>query len=254
MLGKIRAWVESLPFDRQRRIKRRVNYFRSIGKSSDLDYLAQLFQTDKFGKHFYTPNYKLHLQHLRGKSFNMLEIGVGGYDNPHQGGGSLRMWKRFFSKAKIHAIDIFDKSALNESRIKIFQGSQVDLEFLDKVCDEIGEIEVIVDDGSHINEHVITTFKHLFPKLKLGGIYVVEDTQTSYWEEYGGKVTELNDPETINGFFKRFVDNLNYKEFPIADYEADYYTKHIVSIHFYHNMIFIYKGLNDEPSNISSVS
>ncbi|MBN3583032.1 class I SAM-dependent methyltransferase [Algoriphagus aestuarii] len=253
MLNKLKSWVESLPFEKKRSIKRKVNFARSIGKSSNLDYLAQLFQTDKWGKHFYTPHYHQHFKHLRKKSFNLLEIGVGGYDNPQQGGGSLRMWKRYFPKAKIHAIDIFDKSALNERRIKIFQGSQVDLQFLDRVCSEIGELEIIVDDGSHINDHVITTFNHLFPKLKLGGIYVIEDTQTSYWDEFGGKVNDLNDPKTINGYFKRYVDLLNYQEFPIPNYKPDYYSQHIVSIHFYHNMIFIYKGLNDEPSNINFI-
>jgi demethylmacrocin O-methyltransferase len=59
----------------------------------------------------------------------------------------------------------------------------VDLPFLDSVLAEHGAPELIIDDGSHINEHIITTFKHLFPRLKEGGYYVIEDTQTSYWPE-----------------------------------------------------------------------
>jgi demethylmacrocin O-methyltransferase len=178
-----------------------------------------------------------------------LEIGVGGYESPLTGGNSLRMWKSYFPFANIFSLDIYDKSFLQEKRIKIFKGSQIDKDFLKKVCNEIGEIDLIIDDGSHINEHVITTFELLFPKLKNGGIYVVEDTQTSYWEEYGGDSKDFNKEGTIYHYFKRLIDGLNHQEFIIKDYKKSYYDAHIVSLHFYHNMIFIYKGMNDEASN-----
>ena len=96
---------------------------------------------------------------------------------------------------------------------------------------------------------MIKTFKHLFPKLKKGGIYVVEDTQTSYWEDYGGDSTNFDNKNTIYGFFKSLIDCLNNEEFIIENYQKTYYDKHIISMHFYHNMIFIYKGDNDELSN-----
>ena len=114
----------------------------------------------------------------------------------------------------------------------------------------MGTIDVIIDDGSHINEHVIETFKFLFPKLKDGGIYIVEDTQTSYWTDFGGDSENLNNPNTMMNFFKGLLDSMNNKEFIIPNYQQTYYDKKIVSMHFYHNMIFIYKGNNDEESNI----
>jgi len=117
------------------------------------------------------------------------------------------------------------------------------------VSKDIGEIDLIIDDGSHLNEHVITTFELLFPKLKNGGIYVIEDTQTSYWESYGGDSTNLNKEGTIYHFFKNLIDGLNHQELIIKGYKKNYYDSHIVSMHFYHNMIFIYKGINDEISN-----
>jgi len=127
-----------------------------------------------------------HLNKFKYKRINLLEIGVGGYEDPYSGGESLRMWKKFFPFGKIFSLDIYDKSSLQENRIQIFKGSQVDKDFLEKVTAEIGEINVIIDDGSHINKHVIETFKLLFPKLKDGGIYVIEDMQTSYWKDFGG--------------------------------------------------------------------
>jgi hypothetical protein len=125
----------------------------------------------------------------------------------------------------------------------------VDLEFLNTVKDEIGVIDIIVDDGSHVNEHIIKTFNHLFPLLKKGGIYVIEDLQCSYWPWYGGNSKKINDPSTAMNYFLSLAHGLNYKEFLRKNYEPNYFDKHIISIHFYHNMAFIYKGENNEESN-----
>ena len=86
---------------------------------------------------------------------NILEIGVAGYDNPNYGGNSLRMWKRYFYRGKIYSIDIYDKPNFDENRIKTFQGNQNNRDFLDQVLTRIGKIDVIIDDGSNINQDVI---------------------------------------------------------------------------------------------------
>lgn len=138
---------------------------------------------------------------------------------------------------------------MEEDRIRIFQGSQIDKVFLDKVVSESGDLDVIIDDGSHINDHVIQTFQYLFPKLKKGGVYVIEDTQISYWDEYGGSSSQLNKEGTIYNFFKSLIDALNNEELVLEGYEKSYYDKYIISMHFYHNLIFVYKGDNDELSN-----
>ena len=111
-----------------------------------------------------------------------------------------------------------------------------------------GAPDIIVDDGSHLNEHVIETFEVLFPLLKDGGIYVVEDTQTSYWPDYGGSSDDLKNANTLMNFFKTLVDGLNHAEFIKPGFDPHYYDKNIVSMHFYHNLIFVCKGRNDEPS------
>lgn len=233
----------------KRKLRNLIDDIKAIGLGNDLDRLGKIYKTDKIGRHFYTAHYKAHLKKFKLRKINLLEIGVGGYQNPHAGGKSLRMWKKYFPFGKIFSIDIYDKSSLQENRIKIFRGSQVDKDFLDKVTNEIGGIDIIIDDGSHINEHVIETFKLLFPKLNDGGIYVVEDTQTSYWKKYGGDSEDLNNPKTMMNFFKSLTDALNNKEFINPNYRQSYFDKKILSMHFYHNLIFIYKGNNDEESN-----
>lgn len=231
------------------RVKQNIQRLRASFNDRDLNKLAQIFKTDKYGIHFYTPNYQTHFKSIKNKKINLLEIGVGGYKNPLSGGNSLRMWKAYFSKANIFAIDIYDKQKHEENRITIFKGSQVDYSFLDTVFKNIGSLDIIIDDGSHINEHVIKTFEYLFPKLNNGGVYVVEDTQTSYWPDYGGSSLDLNDKTKILPYFKALADGLNYQEFLIPNYKATVFDKTITSLHFYNNMIFIYKGDNNIKSN-----
>ena len=62
------------------------------------------------------------------------------------------MWKKYFYRRKIYGIDIYDKSNFDENRIKRFQGYQNNTDFLDQVLTRIGKIDVIIDDGSHINQ------------------------------------------------------------------------------------------------------
>lgn len=235
---------------KKRKLRNFVNDIKSIVFGFNLNKLGKIYGTDKIGGHFYTPHYMTHLRKYKFKRINLLEIGVGGYGNPYAGGNSLRMWKKYFPFGKIFSIDIYDKSQLQENRIKIYKGSQIDEIFLNRITDETGNFDIIIDDGSHINEHVITTFNILFHKLKDGGIYVIEDTQTSYWEDFGGDSNDLNNPNTMMNYFKSITDSLNHQEFIIKNYEQTYFDKKIISIHFYHNLIFIYKGNNDEKSNM----
>jgi len=51
-------------------------------------------------------------------------------------------------------------------------------------------------------------------------------------------------------YFKSLVDGLNYEEFTINDYIPTYFDKNIISMHFYHNLVFVYKGQNKEGSNV----
>lgn len=208
---------------------------------SNLKVLSIIYHTDKYS-HGYIPRYQFYFQKIRRRKNVLLEIGVGGYKFPDKGGASLRMWKRYFPFSKIFAIDIYDKSKLEERRIKIYQGSQVDFSFLENVLKKINTPpNIIIDDGSHINEHVIESFKYLFPSLKNGGYYIVEDTQTSYWDNCGGDSENLDNPDTSMNFFKKLTDSLNYKEYQPIEHVPDYFEKHIDFIHFYSNQIVIKK-------------
>src|SRR4030042_4526732 len=110
-----------------------INYGKSLGHGCDLTKLAKIYKADKFGEHQYTPIYMKYLEKLKYKKVNLLEIGVGGYENPREGCNSLLMWKRYFPFGRIYSIDIYDKSFFATKRIKIFKGSQNDEQFLKKL-------------------------------------------------------------------------------------------------------------------------
>jgi hypothetical protein len=208
----------------------------------NLKILATIYGSDKWNFHWYAQHYEQCLASIRRKRLNLLEIGIGGYADPKAGGSSLRMWRAYLPHAHVYGIDIYDKTAHNERRITTFAGSQIDTGFLDSVVEKIGRIDLIVDDGSHINAHVIATFRHLFPHLADGGLYIVEDIETSYWPS-DGNVTDRNDPQTSMGFFKSLVDGLNHEEFHHV-YEPTYFDLNIKSIFFYHNLVIINKSKN----------
>lgn len=196
-----------------------------------LTHLAVCYGTDKFGYHDYTPNYYKVLKRLRGEPIRMMEIGVGGYGDSDRGGQSLEVWRDFFPFGSITGIDIQEKTMDLGPRVAIFQGSQVDEAFLREVEAKRGPFEVVLDDGSHQNEHVIQSFGMLFPTLKAGGIYIVEDVQTSFFPRRGGSVT-LEQPNSV-GFFADLMRRLDGSAPDVRD---------VAAIERFHNIVVLHKA------------
>ena len=218
---------------------------RTALQRMNLTELAQEFKTDKWGSHRYTPHYQRHLERWRNDSFTLLEIGIGGYARKGQGGNSLRMWKQFFPRAQIIGLDIQDKSFVDETRIKTYRGSQTDEGLLRRIVEDAGSVRVVIDDGSHRPEHIRETFRIMFPLIESEGMYIIEDTQTSYWPEWGGS-EDLQDRSSSMALVKDLVDGLNYEEYVDDDYQPSYTDLHVTAVHAYHNLVFVQKGRNVE--------
>ncbi len=231
----------SLPWPFYWWLKRFRERYRVFFSSGDLTALALIFKTDKWGRHFYTPVYHLWFRDLRYKPIRLLEIGIGGYAKTHQGGNSLRMWKSYFPKGTITGIDIFDKTQLKEERIHIYTGDQSDTEFLKSVSDIEGPFDIIIDDGSHMQSHIITSFSTLFPFLTTNGIYVIEDTQTSYWPKFEGSTKEMDTIPSAMNYFINKVHGVNQSEWLKEELEKEIHENDIASIAFYHNLIIVVK-------------
>ena len=109
-------------------------------------------------QHNYLETMDKHFKHIRHKAKKVLEIGV-------QTNRSVRTFKEYFENATIYGVDIDPKcKEYEEDRIKIFIGNQGDKKFLETLPDDL---DVIIDDGSHQEFHVLTSLHYLFPnKLK----------------------------------------------------------------------------------------
>lgn len=125
--------------------------------------------------------YERHFERFRGTKPTVLEIGV-------MGGGSLNMWKAYFgSGSNIIGIDIDPKCKSHESDgVEIFIGSQDDELLLNHIFSQHPNIDIVLDDGSHLSRHMIASFEFLYPRISTSGVYMVEDTHTNYWEEWEG--------------------------------------------------------------------
>ncbi|MGA6163617.1 class I SAM-dependent methyltransferase [Amycolatopsis magusensis] len=214
----------------------------------DLAGLSLRQGSDKWGLHFYSQHYERHFEPYRDRPLTVLELGIGGYQDPAAGGGSLRTWKRFLPRALVFGVDIFDKSGVAEQRIYPIKGDQSDPAFLESLAAEIGPIDIVIDDGSHYCPHVVTAFHTLYKHVAPGGLYVIEDLQTSYWPGYGGSSENRNDPATSMGLLKELVDGLNHAEYQLEGYEPSEYDLTIAGMHFYHNLAVLEKGRNEEAS------
>lgn len=155
----VRYWLKAIP----------AYFFQS-----NLTRLAQWYGTDKY-EHGYTPIYQRYFQSIRRHPIRLLELGIGGGSNTKYGGNSLKMWSRYFSYGEILGVDIYDKSLIDYRRIRTYQGHQSDPDFLK----QFAALDIVIDDGSHINSDIISSFEFLFPRLNRGGIYTIEDTHTS---------------------------------------------------------------------------
>jgi demethylmacrocin O-methyltransferase len=210
--------------------------------------LAIRHGTDKWGAHFYTPVYHRLFSHLRDEPIRLLEIGIGGYGYLTVGGASLQMWADYFPNGRIVAIDIAPKNLALSPRVTTLVGSQDDPAFLQRLCDEHGPFDIIIDDGSHVPQHVATSFFALFPRLADRGLYVIEDAQTTFWPQFGGSV--LDGGPTMK-LALSVIEFIHHAEIRIEQPKLQLATfaEQVRSLRAYHNIIVIEKGDNNEPSS-----
>jgi tetratricopeptide (TPR) repeat protein len=140
-----------------------------------LDVAGAIEDTDKcsgrpYGQGWgYLDHYQQVFEPLRRETFNLLEIGA-------KGGASLRLWKNYFENATVVGIDIDERCrSLADERIVIEIGNQADADFTRAVGERYLP-KIIIDDGSHQAEHIVSSFEKLYHYLAPGGYYIIEDT------------------------------------------------------------------------------
>jgi hypothetical protein len=146
-----------------------------VERRESLDDLGLKHGTDKSSYHHnYLKFYERYLEPLRDREIKFLEIGI-------FNGASLSVWEEYFPKATIVGMDINTATLrFARGRVLVELADQSNVEDLVQLGMKHGPFDVIIDDGSHMWEHQLTSLKTLFPFVKEGGIYVVEDLQTNY--------------------------------------------------------------------------
>ncbi len=140
--------------------------------------------------HHYFSIYHQHLAKFIGKPVKMLEIGI-------FSGGSLGMWKSYFGpQCHIYGVDIEKDCKMYESeKVSVFIGDQEDPAFWDKFIKEVGDVDIVIDDGGHTHGQMIVTMEKMLPHLRPGGVFICEDVQGlhhKFTEFACGMVSELN--------------------------------------------------------------
>lgn len=227
---------------------------KSNSEQSEYEYLDQLALqagTDKSSAfHNYTKVYADYFGPIKNKPIVFMEIGI-------YKGNSVKLWESYFPKADLHFIDntpaFIEYNSTRSHYHIIDQTNWYGLHALVKTIE--GEFDIILDDAGHTMVGQIGTFQTLFQYLKSGGIYIIEDLHTSYWQHFGGNGSVAHPkagPGTCIYYLQALVDDLNYTSArtECADEEKvpvhirqtlNYYQDQIESIHFYKSLCIIRK-------------
>ena len=122
---------------------------------------------------------------------NMLELGI--YE-----GGSVALWRELLRPKKLSAVDLRDpivtpyldaylERTRSQGEVKVhWQFDQADRDRLRKLVREElgGKLDFVIDDASHMLGPSKTSFEALFPLLRPGGLYIIEDWAWNHWPEY----------------------------------------------------------------------
>lgn len=201
-----------------------------------LDRIAVLQATDKSSlDHDYVRHYERAFEKFRDQPIELLEVGV-------SEGGSLRMWERFFTQATIVGVDISPgctKSAGGRKLVEI--GSQEDPEFLCRLIMKYSPT-IIIDDGSHKADDIKFTLERLFPALRPGGCYVIEDLHFHRNPENSGRPGGALDLVLNLAFMttKPQIEPANRREM------TGYFLRTIDRIEFIRHAALIWKRVPDE--------
>jgi hypothetical protein len=188
----------------------------------------------------YFPIYTRHLERFRGRSVNVLEVGV------YRGGG-LDLWSSYLGpEAKLVGLDI-DEAAVRavKGRFQVVLGDQADPDVLRKINDDYGPFDVVIDDGGHTMDQQIVTIETLFPLLNDGGVFIVEDTHTSYWTAFGGG---LHEPTSFVEWTKPRIDDLHSRHHAGIDRSSVWATE-VDGMHWYDSVVVLDKKHRFRPFN-----
>lgn len=145
----------------------------------------------------YTPYYDLLFRHLKNEKINFAEIGI-------ENNASTKMWRKYFSKAKIYGFEFEDikiKKA-KKHKLKNTVYYKIDVSNQNNIQKTFSKInkkfDIIIDDSTHIFDHQINVIKKVHPFIKKNGLLIIEDIYK-------------NRKENLEENYYKKIKNLKYK-------------------------------------------
>ncbi len=192
--------------------------------------IKELFKKSKNASHKfdgYFEIYEKNFSSYKNKKIVFVEIGI-------LNGGSLSVWREYFGpKSRIIGIDLNPEcKKFEEDGVEVFIGNQSDPIFWDNFFKKVGNVDIILDDGGHTNlDQIITTIKTV-ERINNGGILMIEDTHTSYYNVYNSKKSF-----SFINYAKKIVDDVNSRVVNVGKfnfslrnmiYSTSFYTSIVV--------------------------
>ena len=192
--------------------------------------------------------YERHFDKFVNKNPIVVEVGI-------CRGGSAEMWKKYFGEgATIIGIDIDPNAFKIEHQtpgcIQVY-GNQADPEFWKKFFEDYPEVDIFIDDGGHHQSQQITTLYAAWPHIKNNGVFLCEDTHTSYWDSYGGGFCRES---SFIEYCKRLTDTVNLDHFKDTQDQVnlfEHYTN-LNSIHYYDSIVVLEKSTKVKSTLLTS--
>lgn len=251
------SWLKN----RARRLLSTLGF--SVQRLDALTILANKYGSDKgtmsYG-HQYTRIYTHLFEPFREKEIVLLEMGLlrvdmdrrrgtNGAEGPTSATGaqapSLEMWSRFFPRAHIYGFDIDDFTKVKLERCKILQGdmsSETDLSRLVKAIS--APIDIIIDDASHASHHQQMAFGFLFPYLRPGGIYIIEDL---YWQD---PTVEKNDTPKTRDLLRQLQTTDAFRSPYLTEQQQSYIVDHTGTVQLFDSL----GNVRDWPDSLGVIT
>jgi len=195
-----------------------------------LDKIGKKYKTDKSSRHHnYLIWYEKYFSKLRGSNVDFFEIGI-------SHGNSAKMWIEYFTNGNMVFMDIFkgdhyESNAGSVRRVKvdlkslgatIVHGSQYSSVDLDKsISASDGGFDIVIDDASHVSEHQQFSMSYLYPHMKPGSIYCIEDLQCK----------RKNSTEKTVDVIKRFIKTGTFSSDVMSSDEEKYIINNTISFY-----------------------
>jgi methyltransferase family protein len=156
------------------------------------------------GEHDYINGfYNEEFKKYQDKEITLLEIGV-------YKGASLALWSKYFPHAEIFGLDISDQRVSKYRNLDRVEVGICDAYSLGpEILDEIGNFDIIIDDGPHTIPTLQKCMELYLPKLNDGGVMVLEDVQDPSWFPILMESLPLNLNDSINFECIDLRENLN---------------------------------------------